>query len=255
MNALSIGSSAIRQSDDLYSLNDLHKASGNDSNHKPIFFLRNAQTQALIEEIGKGANSHLSIKTTRGTNGGTFACKELVYAYAMWISPAFMLKVIRAYDSLVNKSIDPKCLSDKTDRVPLKDAVNLLVAKAKNLNYSEAYTMVHQRFGVEAVEEFTAEQLPQVVEYVHKLIGQWEYKTKTTATPAPMFSGAELHIFTAFLSTFTKIAQKSEVLLEVGQKLDSPVLIHLWSQIDHANFMIGSMEKMASKLNAKILMH
>ena len=60
-------------------------------------------------------------------------------------------------------------LSDKNDRTPLKNAVNALVAKTSSLNYSEAYRMVWQRFGVEGVDELTVEQIPQAVAYVHEL--------------------------------------------------------------------------------------
>ena len=102
MTALTIGSSKIRQIDGFYSLNDLHVASGGAEKHQPAFFLRNEQTKALIEEVNSANLQNLNagnpaIKTERGKYGGTYACKELVIAYAAWISPAFHLKVIRVF--------------------------------------------------------------------------------------------------------------------------------------------------------------
>ena len=80
-----------------YCLNDLHRAAGGESKHEPHQFMRLDQTQALVEEINS-ADQRISVQSKRGANGGTFVARELVYAYAMWISPAFHLKVIRAYD-------------------------------------------------------------------------------------------------------------------------------------------------------------
>lgn len=95
MTALTISSFEIRQIDGLYSLNDLHKASGGEAKHRPGYFLTNDQTKALIIEIQTAGIP--AVKSAEGRNGGTYACKELVIAYAAWISPAFHLKVIRVF--------------------------------------------------------------------------------------------------------------------------------------------------------------
>ena len=95
MSNLAILNTNVRSYENLFSLNDLHQVSGNLAKHKPVLFLRLDTTKALIAEIEKD-NQH-ALKIIRGTNGGTYACEELVIAYAMWISPKFHLVVLRAF--------------------------------------------------------------------------------------------------------------------------------------------------------------
>ncbi len=111
---LIIANIKIRQDDEgRYCLNDCHRASGMSETKRPGNWLKNAQTVELINELGdariiasdKLVNPVNIIKG--GNNQGTYVVKELVYAYAMWISPAFHLKVIRAYDDLVQGKYQP----------------------------------------------------------------------------------------------------------------------------------------------------
>ncbi|HFC3939514.1 TPA: Bro-N domain-containing protein, partial [Neisseria gonorrhoeae] len=54
------------------------------------------------------------------------------------------------------------------DRTGLRRAVAALVGR-KGIDYSSAYSMVHQRFNVEAIEDIPAGKLPEAVAYVHAL--------------------------------------------------------------------------------------
>lgn len=114
----------IRQdADTRFCLNDLHRAAGDEKRHQPSNWLATQQAKELIDEIKNstpditGVPNHSSeMRTTievinGGNNRGTYAVKELVYAYAMWISPKFHLHVIRAYDALV--------MGEKPDSQPL----------------------------------------------------------------------------------------------------------------------------------------
>ncbi|KKA99458.1 P22AR C-terminal domain-containing protein [Avibacterium paragallinarum] len=101
MTNLSILKTPIRSLDNLFSLNDLHLASGGADKHRPSFFIRLDTTKELVQEIER-ENSDVqictSIKSLRtGINKGTWACEELVLSYAMWISPKFHLVVLRAF--------------------------------------------------------------------------------------------------------------------------------------------------------------
>ena len=95
MSNLAILNTNARSYENLFSLNDLHQVSGNLAKHKPVLFLRLDTTKDLIAEIEKETPN--ALKVIRGTQGGTYACEELVLAYAMWISPKFHLIVLRAF--------------------------------------------------------------------------------------------------------------------------------------------------------------
>lgn len=64
----------------------------------------------------------------------------------------------------------------KSEREPLTNAVNMLVAKTKHLNYSNAYKLVHQRFNVQHIDEIPYDSIPVAVEYVHHLIALFDNK-------------------------------------------------------------------------------
>ncbi|EKU61148.1 ORF6N domain-containing protein [Acinetobacter nosocomialis] len=66
----------------------------------------------------------------------------------------------------------------KSEREPLTNAVNLLVAKTKHLNYSDAYKLVHQRFNVQHIDEIPYDVIPVAVEYVHHLIAMYSKAEK-----------------------------------------------------------------------------
>ena len=115
MNAIAISNVAIRQTENnLYNLNDLHKASGGEKRHELTNWLKLQQTTELIDELSKPEISGLEenqqvIKVVRGGNKrGTYACKELVYAYATWISAKFFLQVIRTFDAVMSGRLKPQ---------------------------------------------------------------------------------------------------------------------------------------------------
>ena len=145
MNAITLAGLTIHQdTQGRYSLNDLFRASGGANHHRPSLWLRSQRTKDVIEALfsehefvprtdGEQVHDQVQDQIQKYTKRtfeslpseeiqgskmvpepiaqvatgapGTYVVKELVYSYAMWISPAFHLLVVRAYDSLVTGRI------------------------------------------------------------------------------------------------------------------------------------------------------
>ena len=124
-------------------------------------------------QAGKGAQS-ISIISESGMYTLILRCRDAVqkgsvpHRFRKWVT-AEVLPAIRKTGKYESKTtVD--------DRTGLRNAVNMLVSK-KGLIYSDAYHLIHQRFNVESIEDLTLEQLPQAVEYVHKIILEGELIT------------------------------------------------------------------------------
>lgn len=175
MSSLTVLNHEIHQTDGLYCLNDLHKASGGVEKHQPAFFLRNQETKDLIAELEqetKARSANLQngqkydvqilpsvvIKKIQGGNNklvqGTYACKEIVYRYAMWISPKFALAVIRVFDAFVNGKLQPtQPQIDDEEKISETQAHQLQEAVKKRCkhnkeHYQTVWTAIKNRFQV-----------------------------------------------------------------------------------------------------------
>ncbi|HED4451889.1 TPA: KilA-N domain-containing protein [Pasteurella multocida] len=135
MSNLTILNTSIRTFENLYSLNDLHVASGGEKKYQPALFIRLETTKDLAKEI-ESENSDLqicrSIKSLRnGINKGTWVCEELVLSYAMWISPKFHLVVLRAFLAMHRNEPQQLTLPEPKPRgILLDEEAFYVVAKA-----------------------------------------------------------------------------------------------------------------------------
>ena len=106
---ISIAGLTIEQSSNgLYSINDLHKASGGLAKHRPENWYRLQATINLISFLKSQALNQGNIKLVletvqgKGKQQGTFVSRKLVVAYAMWISPAFADHVLDTFLDVVD---------------------------------------------------------------------------------------------------------------------------------------------------------
>ncbi len=128
---------------------------------------------ALTDTLG--GQQEMNIVSESGMYTLILRCRDAVkkgsvpHRFRKWVTSE-VLPTIRKTGKYESKT-------SVNDRTGLRNAVNMLVSK-KGLIYSDAYHLVHQRFNVESIEDLTLEQLPQAVEYVHKIILEGELITE-----------------------------------------------------------------------------
>ncbi len=176
MSNLTILNNSIRQSDNLYSLTDLHRASGGEQKHKPVLFLSNQQTKELILEIESESEVGIptsAVKTVRGgsdiSKQGTYACEELMLTYAMWISPKFHLVVLRAFLNLHKNST---ALLPNTITPEQQQAIQSAVQQAHHrtgLHWQEIYRQLKSAFKVAKYDQIPQSQFGNAMAFIMNL--------------------------------------------------------------------------------------
>ena len=141
----------------ILNLDDDEKMISTDSNLKLGSAGNGAQSLALVSESGMYT---LILRCRDAVKKGS-----IPHRFRKWVT-AEVLPAIRKTGKYEGKTT-------ADDRTGLRNAVNMLVSK-KGLIYSDAYHLIHQRFNVESIEDLTLEQLPQAVEYVHRIVLEGE---------------------------------------------------------------------------------
>ncbi|UPK82446.1 phage antirepressor N-terminal domain-containing protein [Proteus vulgaris] len=137
------------------------------------------------------------------------------------------------YEYWTTGEVKKKHKSTVQERNPLKNAVNLLVSK-KGIMYPEAYSLVHQKFNVSSIEELTADQIPDAVEYIHKFVLEGEYIPKDDQKEkinTRVNSNLDAHNIKALLNQYEAIYTAWKVdLYPALRSVDSPIAGSLYDR-------------------------
>ena len=113
----------------------------------------------VIELPTAGGKQQVRVFSLRGCHLlGMLARTKVAKEFRRW--------VLDVLEKEVSGSPSPKTTVD--ERTGLRQAVSALVGKC-GIDYGSAYNMVHQRFGVAAIEDIPADKLNDAVQYVHTI--------------------------------------------------------------------------------------
>lgn len=170
---------------------------------------------ALTDTLG--GKQEMNIVSESGMYTLILRCRDAVkkgsipHRFRKWVTSE-VLPQIRKTGSYSKTTVD--------QRTGLRNAVNMLVSK-KGLIYSDAYHLVHQRFNVESIEDLTLEQLPQAVEYVHKIVleGELIIEEKKESSMNLNLTESELKDLINTWMAFTRFADSVGFLLRKIQPI------------------------------------
>lgn len=146
---------------------------------QPRDYLKTEQTQQYIAALADflSTKTKILVKENQivnvkngGSERGTWLHPKLAIHFARWLNPKFAVWCDEQIEALLNGKVSDNLPAKTTadDRTPLRQAVAALVGR-KGIDYSSAYSMIHQRFNVGAIEDIPADKLPEAVAYAHAL--------------------------------------------------------------------------------------
>ena len=207
---------------------------------QPRDYLKTEQTQQYIAALAENLSVKTKILTKEnqivsvkrgGDEQGTWLHPKLAIHFARWLDPKFAVWCDEQIEQLLSGSQPKPAKTTVADRTPLRQAVSALVGKC-NIDYSSAYNMVHQRFGVESIEEIAADKLPDSVAYIHALtlhsglFGEVLDKQPALPEGAKVLTAQDLHNLKALLAHFPYMFAYFHRTFDAVGRLNRKIVYH-----------------------------
>ena len=131
----------------------------------PAFAAQNFKAVERVQKTGFGERATRAYELTKD------GFMLLVMGFTGKAALAIKIAYIQAFNAMaaaLTGRLKSESPTSADERKGLRQAVAALVVR-RGIDFSSAYHMLHQRFGVAAIEDLPRETLPEAVRYVHAL--------------------------------------------------------------------------------------